>query len=51
MKASEMICSFCRQPASAVEKMVSDPTGKVCICDQCIKVCYSVVSEEPEPAK
>ena len=51
MKESEIFCSFCRQPASEVKKMVSDPTGKVFICDECIKVCYSVVCEEPEPAK
>jgi ATP-dependent Clp protease ATP-binding subunit ClpX len=50
MKA-EMFCSFCRKSASEVAKMVSDPTGKVFICDECIKVCYTVVSEDENPAK
>ena len=31
--------------------MVSDPTGNVYICDECIKVCAKVVSEAKEPAK
>jgi len=51
MKENEIFCSFCRQPASELKKIVGDPTGTVFICDECIKVCYSVVSEEPKPAK
>lgn len=50
MKA-EIFCSFCRKPASQVAKMVADPTGKVFICDECIKVSYTVVSEDKDSAK
>jgi ATP-dependent protease Clp ATPase subunit len=50
MKA-EMFCSFCRKPASEVAKMVGDPTRKVFICDECIKVCYTVVSEDEDSAE
>jgi ATP-dependent Clp protease ATP-binding subunit ClpX len=50
MKA-EMFCCFCRKPASEVAKMVGDPTGKVFICDECIKVCYTVVREGEDSAK
>jgi len=45
MKAGEIFCSFCRKPSSEVAQIVSDPTGKVCICNECIKVCYEVVTE------
>jgi ATP-dependent Clp protease ATP-binding subunit ClpX len=48
---AEVFCSFCRKPASEVAKMVGDPTGKVFICDECIKVCCTVVSEDEESAK
>lgn len=51
MKASEIVCSFCRKSASEVERMVSDPTGKIFICDECIKFCYKVAFEEAKPAK
>jgi ATP-dependent protease Clp ATPase subunit len=48
---SEILCSFCRKPASQVAKMVGDPKAKVFICDECIKVCYTVVSEDDDRAK
>jgi ATP-dependent protease Clp ATPase subunit len=47
----KIFCSFCRKSDLEVAKMVSDPSGKTHICDECIKVCYSVVNEEPKPAK
>ena len=51
VKEGEIICSFCGQTAAEVQKMVSDPAGKVFICDQCIEVCHKVATEEPKPAK
>jgi len=50
-KENKIVCSFCRRPQHQIAKMVADPTGKVFICDECIKVCYGVVSEEAKPAK
>jgi ATP-dependent Clp protease ATP-binding subunit ClpX len=47
----EIFCSFCRKPATEVRKMVGDPTGKVYICDECIKLCYTVVAEDESTAK
>ena len=51
IKDNEIICSFCGQTAGEVQKMVSDPTGKVFICDECVVLCHKVVTEEPKPAK
>ena len=50
-KDTPIVCSFCRRSQHEVAKMVSDPTGKVFICDQCIKTCHKVVSEVPDRGK
>jgi len=51
IKDNEIVCSFCGQTAAEAKKMVSDPMGKVFICDECITLCHKVVTEELKPAK
>lgn len=51
MKANTIYCSFCRKSAEQVKKLVADPAGKIYICDECIKRCSKIVSEEPKTAK
>ncbi len=41
----EVKCSFCGKPQNAVKKMVAGPSG-IFICDECIKVCKSLVDED-----
>lgn len=40
-------CSFCRQPESAVGKLISSPSDapRVYICDECVAVCSAVIEE------
>jgi ATP-dependent protease Clp ATPase subunit len=49
-----LLCSFCRKPQSAVQKLIASPSepGRAYICDECIAVCASIVKEdatEPVP--
>ena len=41
----EIRCSFCGKPQASVKKLVAGPSG-VFICDECIKVCQSLVDED-----
>jgi ATP-dependent Clp protease ATP-binding subunit ClpX len=43
----KMTCSFCGKPSNQVKKMVSLASG-VHICDECIKTCSDMVSEDDE---
>jgi ClpX C4-type zinc finger len=45
-----LLCSFCRKPQSAVQKLVASPgeTARAYICDECIAVCTSIVKEDAE---
>jgi len=45
------LCSFCGKTHSEVRKLIAGPG--VCICDNCINVCKSIVDRElsPTPAK
>ncbi|HDK0047776.1 TPA: carboxylate--amine ligase [Escherichia coli] len=44
--AQPFYCSFCRKPEHAVKQII---TGEgVCICDECVEVCNSVIREEQE---
>ena len=47
-------CSFCGKPKEETRKLISGPGGGVCICDECIEVCKSMLDgweEEKEPEK
>lgn len=43
-RKKELCCSFCGKPASAVQKLIAGP--EVYICDECIRVCQSMLDEE-----
>ncbi len=43
------ICSFCGKPISKVKKVISSAASgqMVCICDECIELCYDMLEEVP----
>jgi ClpX C4-type zinc finger protein len=43
--ASQLSCSFCAKPSSAVEKMIAGPG--VYICNECVGLCNEVLGSEP----
>lgn len=45
----EIFCSFCGKPHDFVGRMVAGPG--VYICDECISLCVSIISDEAEPVK
>ena len=42
--AKLLICSFCGKNHKEVKKLVAGPA--VYICDECIMLCYKIISEE-----
>ena len=42
-------CSFCGKLQSQVERMIAGPG--VCICNECVELCQSVLEEEPAPRR
>jgi hypothetical protein len=48
-EGTELRCSFCSRPRSAVRKLISGPgTGptRVLICDECVDLCVEIITEE-----
>ncbi len=43
-KDRELCCSFCGKPQNEAKKLVAGPG--VCICDECIDLCVSILDEE-----
>lgn len=43
-KDRELCCSFCGKPQDEAKKLVAGPG--VCICDECIGLCVSILDEE-----
>ncbi|MBW1872785.1 MAG: ATP-dependent Clp protease ATP-binding subunit ClpX, partial [Deltaproteobacteria bacterium] len=39
-------CSFCGKPQGEARKLIAGPT--VYICDQCVRLCNEIISEECE---
>ncbi|MBQ5929851.1 MAG: ATP-dependent Clp protease ATP-binding subunit ClpX, partial [Clostridia bacterium] len=37
-------CSFCGKPKEETRRLISGPDG-VCICDECIEICQSMIDE------
>jgi len=46
-KAAKVKCSFCGRSPIEVSRIVGVPTGR--ICDQCIKICRDILSNDVEP--
>lgn len=40
----ELCCSFCGKPQDEAKKLVAGPG--VCICDECVELCVSILDEE-----
>ncbi len=43
-KDRELCCSFCGKPQDQAKKLVAGPG--VCICDECVELCVSILGEE-----
>ena len=43
-KDRELNCSFCGKPQDEAKKLIAGPG--VCICDECIDLCVSIINEE-----
>lgn len=46
IKDRDLCCSFCGKPQDQAKKLVAGPG--VCICDECIELCVSILKEELE---
>lgn len=44
----ELSCSFCGKPQSEAKKLVAGPG--VCICDECVELCISILDKEVKDA-
>lgn len=42
-KKEELFCSFCGKPQELANKLITGPG--VCICDECINLCYTMISD------
>ena len=48
---SEYACSFCSKAQSQVKRLIAGP-GRVLICDECVHLCYQIITEEGgEPSR
>ncbi|MBQ3220481.1 MAG: ATP-dependent Clp protease ATP-binding subunit ClpX [Clostridia bacterium] len=53
MATKNQHCSFCGKPKEETRRLISGPDG-VCICDECVEICKSMVDEwenDKEPQK
>lgn len=48
-KERELCCSFCGKPQEQAKKLVAGPG--VCICDECIELCVSILEEGAKEEK
>jgi hypothetical protein len=46
MSDDKLVCSFCGKTQKEVRKLIAGPS--VYICDECIKLCKEIISEEGE---
>ncbi|MDE0960341.1 MAG: ATP-dependent Clp protease ATP-binding subunit ClpX [Planctomycetota bacterium] len=42
-------CSFCGKVSSEVARLIAGPPG-VCICNECVDLCYTIVSDDSTPS-
>lgn len=47
-----LLCSFCRKPQSAVQKLIASPAESIraYICDECIAACSAICKEDAPAA-
>ena len=41
----EYFCSFCGKSQHKVKKIIACQKGNICICDECIILCYNIISQ------
>jgi ATP-dependent Clp protease ATP-binding subunit ClpX len=46
---SEHTCSFCGKPQASVRRLIAGP-GRVFICDECVRLCQQIITEESAQA-
>jgi len=48
-------CSFCNKTQGEVAKLITNPIGSACICNECVELCRAVLkdaeSAREEPTK
>ena len=47
MATKKQSCSFCGKPKEETKRLITGPDG-VCICDECVDICKSMVDEWAE---
>ena len=47
---NEHVCSFCGKAQNQVKRLIAGP-GRVFICDECVRLCQQIVTEERVPAE
>ena len=47
---NEHVCSFCGKAQNQVKRLIAGP-GRVFICDECVRLCQQIVTEERAPAE
>ena len=47
MASKNQHCSFCGKPKEETKRLITGPDG-VCICDECVEICKSMVDEYSE---
>jgi len=46
MKNANMYCSFCGKSQAETKKLIASPDGLAFICDECVKICSEIMSED-----
>jgi ATP-dependent Clp protease ATP-binding subunit ClpX len=44
--AQKLKCSFCDRGQDSVEKLISSPKNHAYICDGCVRVCGSILTDD-----
>jgi ATP-dependent Clp protease ATP-binding subunit ClpX len=44
-RRAEHVCSFCGKGQTAVKRLIAGP-GRVFICDECVRLCQQIITEE-----
>ncbi len=46
MKNTNMYCSFCGKSQAETKKLIASPDGLAFICDECVKVCNKIMTDD-----
>ena len=47
---NEHVCSFCGKAQNGVKRLIAGP-GRVFICDECVRLCQQIITEERSPSE